>query len=391
MTIAAIAEANGPWGMRPTPPRRVLIFTTSLGSGGTERVAVNLARWLRDAGHEVCVLTLAETAEDFYTVPDRVERRSLALTGASANPAAALFANARRLAGIRECAMQFRADVVVSLGDQMNVLALLALTGMRCRKIISERSDPARKPMSRGWNLLRSITYARADLHIAQSRYVADWIGARFPRLPSQVIGNAVDLRGDRSAKRQITRTDPAPQILAVGRLTKEKGFDVLLRALAHVRSELRGARLTILGDGPERGRLEAFVAANGLSSLVRFEGQVKNVEDYYPRADLYVLPSRREGFPNALVEAMSFGLPVVATLCPGGILDVVEDGGNGSLVPVEDEQAMGRSIVRLIGDSSRRAMLGARARETAQRYTTDVISAEWRRLIENAVPARVG
>ena len=266
MTIAAIAEANGPWGMRPTPPRRVLIFTTSLGSGGTERVAVNLARWLRDAGHEVCVLTLAETAEDFYTVPDRVERRSLALTGASANPAAALFANARRLAGIRECAMQFRADVVVSLGDQMNVLALLALTGMRCRKIISERSDPARKPMSRGWNLLRSITYARADLHIAQSRYVADWIGARFPRLPSQVIGNAVDLRGDRSAKRQITRTDPAPQILAVGRLTKEKGFDVLLRALAHVRSELRGARLTILGDEP---LLEMVRSSGGVPVLL--------------------------------------------------------------------------------------------------------------------------
>ncbi|MBX3464992.1 MAG: glycosyltransferase [Planctomycetes bacterium] len=148
--------------------------------------------------------------------------------------------------------------------------------------------------------------------------------------------------------------------LLFVGRLVERKGVDLLLQALARTRTARQG-RLVLVGDGPERARLEAMAHALGLAAQVDFAGEQADPAPYYAAASAFVFPSRREGLPNALLEAMACGLPVVATRI-GGCVDVVAD-GTGVLVPPDDAAALALALDRLAADPGHRAALGAAAR----------------------------
>jgi glycosyltransferase involved in cell wall biosynthesis len=138
------------------------------------------------------------------------------------------------------------------------------------------------------------------------------------------------------------------PVALAVGRFTQQKDFPTLLRAVAAARAR-RPVRLLILGDGPERVRLEALVSELGLEDAVRLPGWVVNPYPYMARADVFVLSSRWEGLPSVLIEALFCGAPVVATDCPSGPMEILEAGRHGVLVPVGDVGALADGIVRAV------------------------------------------
>ncbi len=367
--------------------RRVLVFVAGLGSGGAERVAVRVCGWLRAAGYTVCLLTLSNESTDFYACPAGVARKALDMQKASNNPFAAMFANIRRLMAVRHAVRTFDADTVLALGDRSNVLMLLALIGIRCRKLISERADPIADPLSRGWNLLRKLAYPMASLHVSQSVYVSDWLQQRFPKMPCVVIGNAGDAVNDAG-----TTVNPTPhnhrhlRLIAVGRLSRQKGIDILLDACSRaMRESSTSIELVIVGDGEDRDALVARAAELGLGCSVTFLGRRQDVHAQLQSSHVFVLPSRSEGFPNALIEAMSVGLPVIAAHCRGGVEDILGEGGEqaGLLFAPGDIVGLSRAIVRVAEDPLLRSELAQRALRRSAEYSAERIAAAWREAVD--------
>jgi glycosyltransferase involved in cell wall biosynthesis len=176
---------------------------------------------------------------------------------------------------------------------------------------------------------------------------------------------------------------DGLPVIISVGRLSPEKRFDLLLDSFQQIHAQKR-ARLIICGDGPLMEDLRNRADCSGVADSVLFTGFDSNPFRWASRSDLFVLTSDHEGLPNALIEAQALGLPAVATRCPTGPNEIIEDGITGLLVPVGDIDAITTAILDLLSDEARRRRMGAAARERAREvFDHRKIIAEWEDILE--------
>jgi glycosyltransferase involved in cell wall biosynthesis len=162
-------------------------------------------------------------------------------------------------------------------------------------------------------------------------------------------------------------RRDGRPVVGTIARLAPQKGIDVLLAAVPSLLQAAPGARVVIVGGGPLEDELRARADELGLGEAVSFLGPVENARDLLPSFDVFVLPSRWEGMPIALLEARAAGLPCVATEV-GGVRDIVADGADGRVVPVEDADALAGALAELAGDEELRERWGRIARERVAR-----------------------
>jgi GalNAc-alpha-(1->4)-GalNAc-alpha-(1->3)-diNAcBac-PP-undecaprenol alpha-1,4-N-acetyl-D-galactosaminyltransferase len=361
---------------------RVMLFVAALNAGGAERVVSRLANAWAEQGWEIAVVTLGATGSDFFALAPGVERIGLNALAESAHPVQALLRTAGRVAKLRRAVAQWQPQTVISFCDRANILALLATRGLPGKVLVSERTDPARHPIGRFWSWMRRRTYPWADAVVVQTDAVRDWMAREIPKARAVTIANPV--------WPVAVAADPAPQgaghaIVALGRLSHEKGFDLLLEAYAQVAARFPDWRLQIIGDGEQRGALEAQAARLGLAGRVVFAGKLAQPEEHLRRASLFVLPSRYEGFPNALLEAMALGLPVVSFACPSGPEAIIRQGVDGLLVPAEDTAALAAAIMGLMAEPARRAALGIEARAVAERFGPERILDQWAALIEEA------
>jgi GalNAc-alpha-(1->4)-GalNAc-alpha-(1->3)-diNAcBac-PP-undecaprenol alpha-1,4-N-acetyl-D-galactosaminyltransferase len=170
--------------------------------------------------------------------------------------------------------------------------------------------------------------------------------------------------------------------LASLGRLSWEKGYDLLIKSFAKVADAHPSWKLEIWGRGGDREKLESYAAQLGVGDRVTLGGFTADTDDVLARADLYVQPSRREGFPNALCEAMASGLPVVAFASSPGVRMIVRDGIDGVLVPKEQVGSMARTLDRLMRDEGERTRLAARAPEVVQRFSVDEVMRRWEELL---------
>lgn len=362
--------------------RSVLLVVSSLSAGGAERVVSQLAALWAEKGWRVAVLTLSRAESDHYPLPASVTRVGLGLATNSSNFLQSLRNSTRRMVALRAAVRSFAPDVVVSFVDRTNVLLLLALIGSRIPTVVSERIDPTRHRLGLAWMLGRSLFYPRASAVVVQTESVALWAERVVPARKIRVIPNLVpNLRFPSSGA--TTRT-----LLGVGRLDRQKGFDLLLEAYARSGVRRRGYRLVILGEGPERAALEELAAKLGVADVVDMPGVVEAPEDWMEQAAMFVLPSRYEGFPNALVEAMAMGCAVVAADCRSGPREIIRHECDGLLVPVEDVAALSQAIVSLIEDDRLRERLAKNAVAVRERFSAPAILARWERLIDEVLIA---
>jgi glycosyltransferase involved in cell wall biosynthesis len=360
------------------------LVISSLSSGGAERVMSLLANRWADRGQRICLVTIDSTATDCYPLDPRIRRIALDLMAESPGFFAALANNYRRIRALRRALEAVGTTVVVSFGEQMNMLVLLAVPSRSIRKIISERTDPARHRIGRIWELLRRLTYPLAQALVVQTRGLLPWAEAAVGKRRAYVIPNPVRPleRSANARPREHSRI-----ILAVGRLVPAKGFDVLANAFAEIAHEFPESRLVITGEGPERQSLSALSQKLQLVDRVSFPGWVAEPAELMATATIFVLPSRYEGFPNALIEAMACGLPVISTACAGP-LEIVENEVDGLLVPVDSVSELANAMRRLLQDEDLRSLLRRNAMTVSTRYSLDAIVPMWDAVIANHAPA---
>lgn len=246
----------------------------------------------------------------------------------------------------------------------------------------------ARSPIKqRVARVLAAHLLGRADEIVCQSELMRDdlrrVLGER-PRLT--VIGNPVDVDATQRAAAAMQLALPGrPSLISVGRLMPQKGFDLLLRAIALVRGEYPDLHLTILGDGPLRAELEAQSAGLDLERSVSFLGFSTQVLPFVSAADLFVLASRYEGFPNAALEALALGIPVVLTDCPGANRQIVLPGINGRLAEVVDAPAVARALANAI-DECPRYDRAAISRDIRERFSREKIVRAYEQVLAREV-----
>jgi glycosyltransferase involved in cell wall biosynthesis len=252
--------------------------------------------------------------------------------------------------------------------------------------VISERNDPARAAPDFPLASLCRWLYPMADLVTANSHGALETLGAWLPARKLAYLPNPV-------AVPEAARTGPPPGgfagpcVLTVARLVGQKDHQVLLDAFAFLPPELDHWRLAIVGSGDHEKRLRQRAERLGIDDRVDWYGRTHDPWAFYRHADIFALPSRFEGMPNALLEAMSFGLPpIVADETPGP-LEVVRHGGTGMVVRTGDPEAVASAITMLATRPDLRRSIGAAAREEVSRFALDRALATWVDVLD--LPAR--
>jgi len=361
-----------------------------LSLGGAERVMSIMANYWAERGWPVSLVTLDVAANDFYSLHPGVQRIALGVSGVSATPVDAIRSNARRVARLRQAIRTLRPDAIISFLAPTTMLTVLAARPERVPVIVSDRTDPTQHRLGRFWSWVRRMVYPHASAVVVQTPEVRRWAEHVVPADIVHTIPNpVVAVRRRESGTAHAAREGIAHQIVAMGRLHSDKGFDDLLRAFARANGAQRGWRLVILGEGPERQPLETLADTLGVAAAVSLPGRVQEPDIILRQSDLFVLSSHYEGFPNALLEAMAVGLPVIAADCPSGPRHIVRHDIDGLLVPPGDIDAMASAMVHVLGNEQVRTALAARASDVFDRFGIDRVMAEWDTLLRRVTPVQ--
>jgi glycosyltransferase involved in cell wall biosynthesis len=366
----------------------LLFFISSLGGGGAERVTANLANHWAGKGWNVVVVTLAPISQDAYSLDPSVKRIASNFVGNSSNLFHGVVANIRRVQALRRVLREFNPDVVLGMMTTTAVLAIIASMGLRCRVIVSERIHPAMVSIGWLWDMLRRFTYPWAFCVVMQTTEGSRWLATHIPKAKGAVIANPVPfpLPAGKPILSPLRTVAPGRSLLlAVGRLDVQKGFGALLESFAFLALRYPLWDLVLLGEGPERSRLEQQVASLGLQSRVSLPGRAGNIAEWYSRADLYVMSSRFEGFPNTLAESMAHGCAAVSYDCDTGPRDIIRHEVDGLLVTPGDGRGLAASLDRLMGDPALRLCFAERAVEVRDRFSMERIAGMWESLFKEA------
>jgi glycosyltransferase involved in cell wall biosynthesis len=303
---------------------RILLLIPRLRAGGAEQVMSLVARGLSRETHDVHLGLVMSSNAGATSLPSWVTVHAL---GASRARNAAI--------PLLRLVWRFRPAVILSGSAEISFLVLLLRqffppnTKVLVRQNGTVSSALASGSVPRYTRLLYQWLYRRADRIICQSRAMAEDLARvlQIDREALTVMPNPIDLEGIRNAKGDAGAwTGAGPHLLAVGRLSREKGFDLLIEAMSKVCARFPDADLTIVGAGVEEAGLRQLCRQLELENCVRFTGRTDHPYDYLPGATLFVLSSRYEGMPNALLEAAAAGLPLVATPASGGVVDLLRD-----------------------------------------------------------------
>ncbi len=355
---------------------RILFLISTITGGGAARVLTCLANQFAESGDEVGFITsYMQQDKGEYLLDSRVKRYTLSDKKAGMFTRTVLWT--RRIARI---CREFTPDAVVCAMPEPNFRLLLGTPRNKFVRIVSVVNDPNREYRRCIYKFLALWQYKKADGIIFQTVDERDWF-------PSEITERGIILHNQVDAQFfNAQRGDERRNFVTTGRLSVQKDQKMLIDAFSRIADKVEDD-LYIYGEGALRSQLEEQIAALGLTDRIHLPGATTDVVGKLSEARVYVLPSLYEGMPNALLEALAMGVPVISTDCPcGGPRTVIEDGVNGLLVPVGDVDALADKMLYAYNHPDEMERMGAVARERADCFRSDRVYAEWRAYIEQLI-----
>lgn len=347
--------------------KRIIFFVSSMGDGGAQRVISILSEKMAARGIQVEILTYLDLPE-VYEISKEVKKTCVEKSTGKRN---VLF----NLLWMRKY-LKENAKVVLSFLAPFNMIALTALLGSKVPIVVADRNDPAKVPGDMLVRKIRDILYGFADRVIVQTEDNQSY----FKRLKKKpmVIFNPVDLKEYQGL---ALKTGKEKVIVSAGRLLPQKNQKMLLNAFKEISEKYPEYRLVIYGEGSYRKELENYVTELGISEKVLMPGSVTDLYDRIKSAELFVLSSDYEGMPNALIEAMCLGLPVISTRVSGAA-DLITDGENGFLVEAGNVKELVKAMERLLEDQLLREAAAKEAVKLSEKLMPDEILRQWLEVI---------
>ncbi|WP_196805044.1 glycosyltransferase [Butyrivibrio sp. VCB2006] len=395
------------------------MYIGSLQKGGAERVMVNLAEYFWSQGYKVTFVTTYLAHEEYQVehacwkvVPAGADGATLAcdteenpvwvnLEGDEKGGIRRVFsallkeeqksraANLKlRKEKLRKIWKELKPDIVLSFIGKNNIMALSTATREDIKVVVSVRADPYMEYDTKALKTGMLMTFGKAAGVVVQTTQAEKFFPA-YIRRKCTILPNSINPSFIR--KRYVGEREKS--IVMVGRLDENKNQAMVMEAFSEiVREGFSDYKLKLYGDGPDRLKLQRLAVSLGIGSNVEFAGNVEHVAEHIEKAAMFVLASSQEGMPNALIEAMSLGLPCISTDCPcGGPRDLIEDGKTGLLVPVADKDAMKMAILRLIKNKEMADKIGQNATYVQGEYSPEEVNRKWKEYFEEILAKKKG
>jgi glycosyltransferase involved in cell wall biosynthesis len=312
----------------------------------------------------------------------RAARAALVSAIAAVSPGAVerIIAGSRQVVWLRERIQALEPGAILSFLGATNIQTILAARGLGIPVLISERNDPAVQRLDEPWETLRSRIYPQAAWVTANSAGALETLARHVPREKLRQVQNPLAVP---PCPPEVARH--GQRLILVARLVEQKGVDLLIDAFARVAERLPRWRLDLVGDGPLRATLESQVRRAGIADRVTFHGHQIDPFPFLYAASVFVLPSRFEGMPNAMLEAMGAGLAIIVSDASPGPLELIRDGATGLVFRSEDSAALAAAILRVCSDPALRERLAAAAEQRASAVALPRVATEWERLLREA------
>lgn len=364
---------------------KIGFLINDLSAGGAERATVSLSNSFAEKGNDVEIITF-RGEESFYPLNEKVSLTSAGFDEIDHNASIQrLWGTIKRMFHLRKVVKSKQLDVLIGMSFSMTWYAVFATVFTKTKAIGTERNNPYKYKATKLYTILRKVFYYLCNGYIFQteksSKFFTEELKDRDVIIPNAIFNEMIyDLEPPEKREKVIC---------AVGRLTEQKRFDVLIDAFSQIAGRFPDYNLVIFGEGELRGELEAQCKRLNLEKRVYLPGTNPQAVKLVNRTSAFVLSSDMEGMPNALMEAIAMGVPCVSTRCDMGPEELIENGVNGILVETGNAKQIAAAIFKIIVDPEFSENLSKNGRKMLKTHSVESISNQWLDFIKKITDCR--
>ena len=355
--------------------KKIVFIIPSLTSGGAERVVSILANMLLEF-YEVKIILLYKN-EAFYSLDKRINLQYCRL---SYNSKSNFFKSITNHIYMVKQVLSFTKgqDIIIGFTTTCNIYAIISSKLLKIPCIISERINPIYSVENAFWEKIRKKVYPKSDIIILQTNSIKDYYRNFISENKLKVIPNPIDPKLQKHIDLNQVKENI---ILTVGRFTKQKNHQLLINAFANIPH--KNWKLLIVGDGEEKQAYKELISSLNEEEFIYLIDKTTQIHREYNKAKIFALTSDYEGFPNVLIEAMSFGVSCISSDCSTGPSDIIERNNNGLLFPVNDQNTLETQLIELMNNEELRMMLSKNAVNSVSRLNASNIAGHWKSIID--------
>lgn len=364
---------------------RITFVTSTLTSGGAERVISLLANNFAERGYEVEMIALTSISPDYYTLDPKVKFIHADKVSKGGLPG--------ELCWFRQHIKKERPDVVIAFMEAVYEFVLLALLGTKIPVISSERLDPALISWPR--KVLRWLLLPTTTAHVVQTQHIKKYYNQRIQK-KTHIIYNPVNEKvfetsydDDNNNLKLRAKEERLNRIISVGRLYPQKNQKMMIEGFAQVSERHPDWKLVIYGEGYLRKDLKSLVERLKIKDKVLLPGRCETVIEEVAKSKVFCLSSDYEGMSNAMIEALCVGTPVISTKV-SGTEELIKEGENGLLVDIGDTEGLTQAFEKLLSNQELREQFGKEGQKLATLFKTDTIVDQWEKLIKSVISLKI-
>ena len=345
---------------------KTAFLISSMNAGGAEKVVSILSNKIIE-NDEVVIVTLNK-GPAFFLLDRRIKLIECGIYNDNGGFLRAILSNIIIIFKLIKIIKSNSINHLVCFMTTSNVLGIIAGKLLKIKVTISERANPYVENVGK-WNILRKVFYRFADKLIVQSKEIEKYFFSHINKERIKIIYNPV-------LKQNVDFSKKEKIILTVGRCDKNKNQELIIRLFANINN--KNWKLIICGDGPLLKELKELAFNLGIKDQVKFLGNINNINEYYKKASIFAFSSISEGFPNVLLEAMSFGCVCISTDCPTGPSLIIDDNINGFLISLNDRDNYFKILNQIMLDDFNRNKIGKLAMNKSEKFNIDDIVKKW-------------